>query len=307
MDICSAGARLKRALTTRCLNDSARLDATRSEEEEVDESRKLVAIAAAGLNAAGAAGVDVAVLPESVLQADSALVATLSRIAEAHGIYVIAPIKEADEGEARLIYNTALVLDRQGRLVGKYRKRFPFWGFPEDPPAPTRPGGSAGACQPPPVFDTDFGRVAVLICFDVNFTELWMHLAARGARIVFWPSMYEAGKLISALARVFHINIISAVPTEHAPPQMLDMAGEGLPASTYAHPDGFHVYTTEVNLQDQLIHFGELLALLTHGSFAAASSFLGRCANFPAAMTRHTREKVMDNNAIAPQYIHNAH
>lgn len=284
MDLCSAVARLKRALTMRCLNDSPRLDATRSEEEEVDESRKLVAIAAAGLNAAGAAGVDVAVLPESVLQADSALVAEFSRIAEAHAMYVIVPIKEADEGETGLVYNTALVLDRQGRLVGKYRKRFPFWGFPEDPPAPTRPGGSAG-CQPPPVFDTDFGRVAVLICFDVNFTELWMHLAARGARIVFWPSMYEAGKLISALARVFHINIISAVPTEHAPPQMLDMAGEGLPASIYAHPDGFRLYTTEINLQDRLIHFGKppLLPRLAHGWFAAASSFLlERCANSPA-------------------------
>ncbi len=45
-------------------------------------------------------------------------------------------------------------------------------------------------------------RVAMLICFDINFTELWQHLAARSVDLVFWPSMYPAGQLVAALARV---------------------------------------------------------------------------------------------------------
>jgi len=205
----------------------------------MEAAAKLVAIAAEGLDAAGRAGADIALLPESFsglvperANAGTRMVAHISRIAAKHGMYVVCPIKEVEieQGEAA-VYNTALVLDRRGQIVGKYRKRFAFWGFPEDPAgygggtsgAAARARGDASdaaACPPPPVFDTDFGRIGVLICFDINFTELWMHLAARGVRIVFWPSMYPAGSLVSSLARVFQITIVSAVPSEKAPPQV---------------------------------------------------------------------------------------
>ena len=125
----------------------------------------------------------------------------------AHSMYVVCPIKElVGRGAEEQVYNTAVLIGRDGGVIGRYRKRFSFWGFPEDPP-PT--GGHGGRRQqgtelePPPVFDLDFGRVAILICFDINFNELWMHLAARGVDVVLWPSMYPAGELISALARVF--------------------------------------------------------------------------------------------------------
>ena len=39
-----------------------------------------------------------------------------------------------------------------------------------------------------PVFDLDFGRIAILTCWDFNFPELWNAAAAQGADAVFWPA-----------------------------------------------------------------------------------------------------------------------
>lgn len=40
-------------------------------------------------------------------------------------------------------------------------------------------------------FDLDFGRIAVVICYDINFAELWMQASALNADIVVWPSAMQ--------------------------------------------------------------------------------------------------------------------
>lgn len=77
------------------------------------------------------------------------------------------------------IYNTAVLLDRQGRLAGKYRKV-------HLPREEWKQGITPG--EDYPVFKTDFGTIAIQICYDWFFPESHAIFALRGAEIVFAPT-----------------------------------------------------------------------------------------------------------------------
>ncbi len=117
------------------------------------------------LETAGQQGVDIACLPEefSGTTAETIPGPTVNAVAELarkHRMYVVCPIREqAADGQQ---YNTAVLLDRTGKVQGRYRKVFVYWGEGLNP---SRDGVS--------VFDTDFGRIAILTCFDANFDEVW--------------------------------------------------------------------------------------------------------------------------------------
>ena len=71
-------------------------------------------------------------------------------------------------------------------------------------------------------FDLDFGRVAVLICFDINFAEAWMQAHALGADMVLWASaMKTPDPSIQGYARIFQYDIISV----GFPGELLDRNG----------------------------------------------------------------------------------
>lgn len=77
-----------------------------------------------------------------------------------------------------VVYNTAVLIGRRGELVGAYRKTH----LPrEEWEAGITPGDEY------PVFDTDFGRVGLLVCWDVQFPEPARAMAARGAEILLLP------------------------------------------------------------------------------------------------------------------------
>ena len=109
-------------------------------------------------------------------------------------MYVICPIYEY-AGEVR--YNTSVLIDREGEIIGTYRKVFVFWGEGLSP--------SRGGVK---IFDTDFGRISILTCFDLNFAELWHDAHALGAEIVFWPSAYGGGMPLNAFAMLYHYYIV---------------------------------------------------------------------------------------------------
>lgn len=95
--------------------------------------------------------------------------------ARKYGMYVVAPLYER-QGET--LYNVALIIDRQGQVIGRYQKVFVTEG------ANVVPGPADGAF---PVFETDFGRIGVMICFDILYPEGPAIMALRGADIVFFP------------------------------------------------------------------------------------------------------------------------
>ncbi len=96
--------------------------------------------------------------------------------AKHNGIWVVAGLYEKD-GER--IYNTAVLMDRQGHLAGKYRKvHLPREEWKEG----VTPGDQY------PVFQTDFGTIAIQICYDWFFPELGTIFAQQGTEIIFAPT-----------------------------------------------------------------------------------------------------------------------
>ncbi|MGO2611797.1 nitrilase-related carbon-nitrogen hydrolase [Corynebacterium flavescens] len=108
------------------------------------------------------------------------------KLAKELGIVIVLPIYE--EENTGVLYNTAVVIDADGTLVGKYRKhhiphvdrfreKFYF-----------RPGNTGW-----PVFETKVGNIGVTICYDRHFPEGWRNLGLAGAEIVFNPNASKPG------------------------------------------------------------------------------------------------------------------
>ena len=101
-------------------------------------------------------------------------------------LVIVLPIYEEDQ--PGVLYNTAVVIDADGTVLGKYRKHHiphlpKFWEkfyF--------RPGNLGY-----PVFDTAVGKIGVNICYDRHFPEGWRNLALAGAEIVFNPNATAPG------------------------------------------------------------------------------------------------------------------
>jgi predicted amidohydrolase len=151
-----------------------------------------------------AKGVDLVVLPELwrgheyMETLDGPTVQAMSALARKHHTYILSPT-EIDNHGRRM--NSAVLLDRNGKVVFVYDDVFPSeW----DHKAKLEVGVSA------PVYQADFGRLGVAICFDVNFPEVWRSLADQGAELVVWPSAYSAGTALQAHALNYHYYVVSS-------------------------------------------------------------------------------------------------
>ncbi|MGA9772293.1 MAG: nitrilase-related carbon-nitrogen hydrolase [Blastocatellia bacterium] len=118
---------------------------------------------------------------------DGPTVRLMQEVARKHSMVIIVPIYE--EEITGVYYNTAAVIDADGRYLGKYRKNH----IPH-----TAPGfwekfyfkpGNLGY----PTFETAFARIGVYICYDRHFPEGARALGLNGAEIVFNPSATVAG------------------------------------------------------------------------------------------------------------------
>jgi beta-ureidopropionase len=108
-------------------------------------------------------------------------------IAKRLGMVVVLPIYE--EEISGVYYNTAAVIDADGKYLGKYRKHH----IPQVAPGfwekyYFRPGNTGY-----PVFQTAVGKIGVYICYDRHFPEGARILGLNGAEIVFNPSATVAG------------------------------------------------------------------------------------------------------------------
>jgi hypothetical protein len=86
--------------------------------------------------------------------------------------------------------------------------------------------GTAPGAPDPPVFETDFGRIGIQICFDVNWWENWKRLKEKGAAIVFFPAAYPAATQLSAIALANQFFVVSSA--ESRPSRIYDITGRTL-------------------------------------------------------------------------------
>ena len=119
-------------------------------------------------------------------------------LARRYQLYVVAGLVERD---GHLVYNTAVLLGPDGQLVGKYRKT----SLPRDEV-------KAGICPGSdyPVFDTRFGKVGLMICYDGFFPEVARELSNRGAEIIAWPVWGCNPLLARARACENHVYLVSS-------------------------------------------------------------------------------------------------
>jgi hypothetical protein len=165
---------------------------------------------------------DIACLPEEFTRAGPEAVPgpTTERVgkwAREHSCYVICPMQVREGGR---MYQSAVLIDRQGGVVGRYDKIHPTEKALN---AGTRPGE-----VDPPVFETDFGRIGIQICFDVNWRDGWRRLKEKGARIIFWPSAYAAAHQMPALAFLNQCYVVTS--TMKSAPRIYDITGDLLDA-----------------------------------------------------------------------------
>lgn len=111
----------------------------------------------------------------------------MSRWAAENRVILVGGSIPETEGEA--LYNTCFVFDRQGRQIVRHRKihlfdvDFPGMRFKES--NNFAPGNEIT------VFDTEYGKMAVAVCYDVRFPELFRAMAERGAEFIFLPAQFN--------------------------------------------------------------------------------------------------------------------
>jgi len=132
------------------------------------------------------------------------------------------------------IYNTAIVIDPQGNVVGRYRKMFPF--------LPYEAGVEAG--DKFLIFDIpDVGRFGVSICYDMWFPETTRTMAVLGAEVILHPT------LTGSIDRDIELSISKAIAATN---QCYIFDINGLGAGGTGHsiicgPDGYTIYQAGSN------------------------------------------------------------
>lgn len=142
----------------------------------------------------------------------------LGAAAKSLNSYIVAGLVER---EGSILYNTAVLIGRNGEIAGKYRKTH----LPrEEVELGLTPGDDY------PVFQTDFGKIGIMICWDLQFPEPARALARRGAEIILLPIW--GGSEVLAFARALENCVFLVSSTYDMRSFILDPGGQVLAEAT---------------------------------------------------------------------------
>jgi predicted amidohydrolase len=154
----------------------------------------------------------------------------LGKLARDLNSYVVAGLMEREGTSA---YNTAVLIDRHGVLVGKYRKMY----LPrEEVEGGLTPGESY------PVFDTDFGRIGLMICWDIQYADPARAMALGGAELIALP--IAGGNLTLGHARAIENHLFLVSSGYDYPTEIVDPDGKTVASA----PEKPGVATAEIDL-----------------------------------------------------------
>lgn len=129
--------------------------------------------------------------PWTFEQLDGPTLTAMRAKAKANNVWTVVPIPTM---EGPLRRNSSILIDRAGTIAGVYHKNVPTHGELD---MGIIPGTET------PVFETDFGRVGLTICFDLNYWEVGAALCANKAELVIWSSMWRGVRMMSRWAIEF--------------------------------------------------------------------------------------------------------
>ncbi len=119
-------------------------------------------------------------------------------LARRHNLHLVVGLYERDR---HLVYNVAVLIGPDGTVAGKYRKI-------------TLPTGEVDRGVAPgseyPVFDTRFGKLGMMVCYDGFFPEVARELTNRGAEVIAWPVWGCNPELAKARAAENHVYLVSS-------------------------------------------------------------------------------------------------
>ncbi len=228
-------------------------------------------------------GLDLAILPEvaitgeaggdAVAQAvafEGEVKDTFTRKAREHSCHIVVPTYLLESTKEKSCSNAAILVGRKGEVLGTYRKIHLVVSLERGTmESGTTPGEAL------PVFDCDFGKLGIQICFDMEFGDGWTELARRGAELIAWPTQSPQTSQPACRARAHRCYIVSSTWRHNAsifeptgkiaaqirPPQSilvheLDLSYALLPWSSklrngealrraYGEKVGFHYYEDE--------------------------------------------------------------
>jgi predicted amidohydrolase len=206
-------------------------------------------------------GLDLVVLPEEALTGgrvcrahersvplEGRVLDTLGAKAREHGTYLVAPMAMVDDAENEIYSNAAPLIGRDGEVVGVYRKVHPvsYVGTNELEEGMT-PGTEF------PVFDCDFGRLGIQICWDMSYPEGWEVQGRKGAEIIAWPTAAAQTMLPRYRALEHGYYIVSSTGGDNV--SVFDPAGLILAQAT--NPE--NVLVQQIDLSYVVLHWSQQL------------------------------------------------
>ncbi len=137
--------------------------------------------------------------------------------------------------------NSSILIDRKGNIAGTYNKNHPTIGEIE--------GGTLCGSEAPAI-ECDFGRVAMAICFDLNFDELRAKYVKGKPDLIIFSSMYHGGLMQSYWAYSCRCHFVGAIAGRATPSEIRDPLGRVIASNT----NYFDYAVAKVNLDCALVH-----------------------------------------------------
>ena len=180
----------------------------------------------------------------------------LCEIARENNCYIAAGvIRDADDGKR---YNSCVMIDRNGEVVGYYDKNYIV-------PGETELYGIVSG-EDITVFECDFGRVGAAICFDLNFEELRVKYREAKCDLIVFPSHFDGGLLRNIFAHETGAYFVSCFAGRYSISAAFDPLGYPIATSS----NYYHYTVVDLNLDYEICHLDE-----NRQKFAAAKKKYG--------------------------------